>query len=192
MGMVTWSKDDEQLLKDHYHELGPDEIGRRLNRPRTQVWGKARSMGLLKCRGVPGDRVKEVIKLRKQGLTLKEVAEKLGLKIGQVERAERIGQGGWVCKHCDRHVKRLIGRGLCTSCYQNKDVRALYPARGGEGQRKVRFATEAPPQKSRQPAGPTEEELDALIAERMKNLPDWWDAETKAEAARRKRGIIDG
>lgn len=24
---------------------------------------------------------------------------------------------------------------------------------------------------------PTEEELDALIAERMKNLPPWWDSE---------------
>ena len=41
-------------------------------------------------------------------------------------------------------------------------------------------------------AEPTEAELDATVAEQMKNLPDWWDADTRRAARMRLKDLMTG
>ncbi len=66
------------------------------------------------------------------------------------------------CINC--HVRKSFygGRGLCRFCYDQPSVRRLYP-------------------KLERPAlaGETAADLDALIAQQMKCLPAWWNAEHK-------------
>lgn len=63
------------------------------------------------------------------------------------------------CLHCKtRYANRP--HGLCTSCYMNTAVRCRYPLR----KTGRRFDYE-----------PTEEELNAIIAEQLQSpLPEWW------------------
>lgn len=74
------------------------------------------------------------------------------------------------CLHCHQ-TKDLAGRGLCHSCYGKKGVRCEYPPLNGRGGGNYAHRTE-----------PTEEELEAMIAEQMKNLPPWWEKERRAQA----------
>ena len=62
------------------------------------------------------------------------------------------------CQHC-RTVRLIRSRGLCWPCYETPEISRLYPPPSIE---------------------PTEEELDAMIAEQMKCRPAWWDRETRA------------
>lgn len=64
------------------------------------------------------------------------------------------------CQHCLTRLAltRRASRGLCSRCYTTPDIRKLYPL-------------EYEPEWDE----PTEEELEAQIAERRANLPDWWD-----------------
>lgn len=75
-----------------------------------------------------------------------------------------------VCRHCNQG-RATRSRKLCYGCFQNTDIRELYPRskRGGVG------GTNGKPKNEE----PTEEELEAIIAEQMKRLPKWWyrDAE---------------
>jgi hypothetical protein len=71
------------------------------------------------------------------------------------------------CLHCARTMGRLYARGLCSKCYRVRTVRALYPPRGEAGRAGA---------KGYEPE-PTEAEVDALVAEQMANLPDWWSRE---------------
>lgn len=67
-----------------------------------------------------------------------------------------------ICRHCEKE-RYIKARGLCNVCYADRAVRQMY--------------------KSQRPAWsrdePTEEQLDALIAERMQNLPKWWHISEK-------------
>ena len=68
-----------------------------------------------------------------------------------------------MCLHCQRRKQVYGHRGLCRPCHEDEAVRALYPSRLN----------------TRRTEGDlTEEELNALIARQLANLPPWWDAET--------------
>ena len=71
------------------------------------------------------------------------------------------------CLHCGERKWIKGHRGLCRKCYDLPAVRALYPSRLNT---------------RRTDGDLTEEELNALIARQLANLPPWWDA----EAARAK------
>lgn len=72
-----------------------------------------------------------------------------------------------LCQHCHRyHCNRP--RGLCTQCYKNLDVRQLYPTAKNYT---VKYGLKEP----------TEEELETLIAEQMRNLPAWWGRESERQ-----------
>ena len=76
-----------------------------------------------------------------------------------------------ICRHCARSVRNIQARGLCYRCYGDRDIREMYPKSPvGPGQR---FGAPAPRE-------PTLAELDVMIAEQMKCLPDWWDRESDA------------
>lgn len=80
-----------------------------------------------------------------------------------------------LCRHCNcRKVNRP--RGLCWHCYYTPGVRALYPSTNKYAPHAARGITE-----------PTEAELEAMIAEQMACLPDWWHK----EAAREHRGACE-
>lgn len=67
-----------------------------------------------------------------------------------------------VCRHCNcRKVNRP--RGLCWRCYYTPAVRAMYLSTH-------KFA----PHASKGITEPTEAELEAMIAEQMQCLRDWW------------------
>lgn len=66
-----------------------------------------------------------------------------------------------VCVNC-RNLRKIRTRGLCGRCYSFPTVRAAFP----------------PPPRSAAGREPTMAELDALVAEQMANLPDWWHKET--------------
>lgn len=66
------------------------------------------------------------------------------------------------CRHCSYHTS-LLGRHLCWRCFRNRDIRKQYP----KGHRHRPTATEPEHE-------PTEEELEATIAEQSANLPEWW------------------
>lgn len=61
------------------------------------------------------------------------------------------------CVHC-RRLRTLRGRGLCSSCYDDRAVRSCYPP-----------ATPVTKADSE-----TQEELDRIVAEQMEKLPAWW------------------
>jgi hypothetical protein len=61
------------------------------------------------------------------------------------------------CNHCGKPCVVYRGRGLCWTCYGNPGIRESY------GKSKYAPGHE-----------PTMEELDAIIAEQMKCLPNWW------------------
>ena len=76
---------------------------------------------------------------------------------------QTISPAGPLCRHCSQ-PKVNRPRGLCWSCYYTPGVKELYP-----------------PTSKYAPTGePTAAEVEALIAEQSANLPDWWDAETRA------------
>ena len=66
-----------------------------------------------------------------------------------------------ICRHCSE-PKTLFARRLCVRCYRTPGVKELYSSASADYHE------------------PTEEELDAMIAEQMRNLPDWWDRESRA------------
>jgi hypothetical protein len=70
------------------------------------------------------------------------------------------------CRHCPRRRNAGGRRGLCLVCYRNPKIREQY-CRYAQGERE-----------------PTETELDALIAQRMQCLPEWWYEEVEAEKNR--------
>lgn len=65
-----------------------------------------------------------------------------------------------VCPHCKERKGRRGNRGLCEVCYDDRDVRAQYPDARKQNGRECEL---------------TEAELEALIAEQMQCLPDWWE-----------------
>lgn len=80
-----------------------------------------------------------------------------------------------VCRHCGKTcVPRC--RGLCYRCYTIPDVLARYP-------RRVPWAYDHEP---------TAAELDAMIAEQMTCLPDWWAEADRAQASLEAAGFIPG
>lgn len=83
------------------------------------------------------------------------------------------------CRECRRGIQlpRGAGRGLCERCYKTPEVRARHPSLAG-GPARPRPA----------PRGePTEAELDALIAEQMARLPEWWGREARKMKGRAPR-----
>lgn len=74
-----------------------------------------------------------------------------------------------VCAHCKTEDVWLVGRGLCGTCHKKKDIRFQYKLKNGRTEEDT--AGDHLPE-------PTQEELDAMIAERMKNLPAWWRHDT--------------
>ena len=72
------------------------------------------------------------------------------------------------CLHC-RWRKACSGRGLCRACFNDRTVRYLY-----------RAIRETRPDRRADPTHDmTMAELDALIAEQRKCLPDWWEEESR-------------
>lgn len=76
------------------------------------------------------------------------------------------GTRGRVCRHCRRCAVNRP-RGLCWTCYYTPGVKEQYPFTS-------RFAPKSTADDYHEP---TTEELDAMIAEQMKNLPPWWKHE---------------
>jgi hypothetical protein len=72
------------------------------------------------------------------------------------------------CRHC-KMVRWPQGRGLCKTCFYTPGVRTLYPflpmGRPNEWVLKGEGTSD----------DMTEAELDAVIAEQMACLPEWWD-----------------
>lgn len=64
-----------------------------------------------------------------------------------------------ICRHCNEKTANRP-RGLCRVCYYLPGVKEQYPS----------VSKFAPARE------PTEEELEATIAEQMKNLPPWWES----------------
>ena len=62
------------------------------------------------------------------------------------------------CRHCGEH-RREHARGLCQPCHRTPGVRDKYESRQG---------------KVNQFREPTAAEVEAMIAERMANLPAWY------------------
>ena len=75
------------------------------------------------------------------------------------------------CLHC-KTVRFVRHRGLCERCYNSADIRCKYPRLDKKSELDTL----------------TESELDALIAERMKVLPDWWESES--DRAKPKRWTV--
>ena len=73
-----------------------------------------------------------------------------------------------LCLHCQKHAVNRP-RGLCWTCYKDKAICEQYPPL-------VRYAGK--------PAE-TMADVEAIIAEQMKNLPAWWD-ESKAHHERQQ------
>ncbi len=76
--------------------------------------------------------------------------------------------GSSTCGHC-RHCNRILGRarskrGLCIVCYRDDAIRVLYAC----------CKTGPKPERH---DDPTEEELNAIIAQQMRCLPAWWPDE---------------
>lgn len=76
---------------------------------------------------------------------------------------------GTKCPTCGRVVPKLATTYLCWRCYRNPDLREQKCKRIARG---VRNPDHEPT---------TDEELDALIAEQMDRLPDWWRDECDRE-----------
>lgn len=76
------------------------------------------------------------------------------------DRIKPLLPGREPCQHCK--VRNGISHkcGLCVGCYETRRIRDLYLSRRIEQRHEA--------------DGPTMEELEAIIAERMKNLPKWW------------------
>lgn len=76
----------------------------------------------------------------------------------------------FTCRHCGRVTQATRPRGLCYRCFDDVKIRRQYRAY-------ARWSGDE--------VDPTEAELDALIAERMKpeNLTKWWAAEERKRAA---------
>lgn len=69
-----------------------------------------------------------------------------------------------VCAHC-KEYRWMNGRGLCQRCHKNPEIREAHePIRNCATGRE-----------------PTDEELEAIIAEQMANLPDWWNDSSERE-----------
>ena len=64
------------------------------------------------------------------------------------------------CQRCERRIA-IYARGLCWRCHQKSGERDRFAAR------------------STRDTGPTEAELDALIAEQRKCLPPWWEDDAR-------------
>ncbi len=63
------------------------------------------------------------------------------------------------CRHCGHAVVSLRPRGLCWTCFSSSTIRASYlPLAGGY-----------------EDPEPTQEEVDAMVAEGMLCLPAWWN-----------------
>ncbi len=59
------------------------------------------------------------------------------------------------CEHCKKRDYQQ-GRGLCWRCHRDPEIREQYERQYDNGDEL------------------TEEQLDAMIAEQMKDLPSWW------------------
>lgn len=104
-----------------------------------------------------------------------------------------MGEPGCTCRHCGGRANPgaayTKARGICRRCYADPAVRDLYPLKPRPP------ATRPCPECGRQTSvygycrrcsadGPTEEELEALVAERSRpeNLPAWWVADERRQA----------
>ena len=69
-----------------------------------------------------------------------------------------------LCRHCKvKPVRRP--RGLCWACYYSPGIRASYPSAN-------KFYSRV---------DQTKEEVDRIVEEQMKCLPEWWDKENGDE-----------
>jgi hypothetical protein len=75
------------------------------------------------------------------------------------------------CKHCNKLDIYLQGRGLCQTCHKNPEIKSQYPCLTGRSNEET--ARDHEPE--------SEEELEALIAHQLANLPDWWDEVEKRQ-----------
>lgn len=66
-----------------------------------------------------------------------------------------------LCRNCGAK-QSCRPRGLCHTCYYAPGVREKFPRHRNDPN-----------------AEPTEAELEAMIAEEMRNLPSWWDGQTE-------------
>lgn len=79
------------------------------------------------------------------------------------------------CLHCQRPFGVNLshaGRNLCYRCNKDPAVRECYPP----------LRRTAPPKRPAPPE-PTAEEVEAVIAVQMQNLPPWWAAAEAAQGA---------
>lgn len=67
------------------------------------------------------------------------------------------------CQHCKKEVRIFRGRKLCYYCHKKPEIREKYPKERAGG-------VYCPSYRE-----PTEEELNAMIEDGMRNLPDWWE-----------------
>lgn len=91
------------------------------------------------------------------------------------------------CRHCNRY-QTVHSRGLCWTCYRTPGLKDQYPPMPkAEASRLGAKASLEKRQAMREEFGteePTDEQLEAMIAEQRKKLPRWWKDD--AEQERRK------
>lgn len=75
------------------------------------------------------------------------------------------------CLNCEKRDAVYGMKGLCRKCHAIPAVRAKYPK-----------LPSTKPCNTTGTAEPTMEQLDALIAEQMESLPEWWDKDYRSQA----------
>lgn len=70
-----------------------------------------------------------------------------------------------ICRHCG-YERRLLGRGLCASCYRNPEIRQLFSKVSTHNKPETEILYE-----------PSHDEVEATIASQMQCLPSWWNDE---------------
>ncbi len=79
------------------------------------------------------------------------------------------------CYHCQSDSGCRPPRGLCWRCYRNPEIKNRFGLRKpgpktGEIEDEAELVDDG--------LDPTEEELEAMIAEQLQSLPDWYDEDT--------------
>lgn len=143
----TWTKEDDEFLKQNYKNMKYKEIAKHLNRTESSIYSRLYGFGLLKLTKLT-DKEKEFI-LNNQEMKLSEIAEMLGVTVKKVQN-ERHNLGitnvyksdeireyireNYKDSSCEKDIAELFG-------IREKTVRNI-AYRIGKGERKGRHFSE--------------------------------------------------
>ena len=84
---------------------------------------------------------------------------------------------GEKCIHCRTRTRSCGRRGLCHHCHQHPEIREQYLASP------IRYI---------HVPEPTEDEVEALVAAGMANLPEWWEESSMRQRRKDERRRTQG